>query len=44
MIEGFGRRSPSFLVIAGSGEGAVGAWISATELRRLIDVARKILK
>lgn len=44
VIEGFGRRSPVFVAIAGSSDVPVGAWISPIELRRLVDAARKILK
>lgn len=44
VIEGFGRRAPAFVSIAGSSDVPVGAWISPAELRRLADAARKILK
>lgn len=44
VIEGFGRRSPSFLAIAGGQDVPVGAWLSPTELRRLIAAARRILR
>jgi hypothetical protein len=44
VIEGFGRRSPTFVAIAGSGETSAGAWLSPAELRRFVDTARRILK
>jgi len=44
VIEGFGRRSPAFVAVAGGGGCPEGAWLSPRELRRLIDVARRILK
>jgi hypothetical protein len=44
VIEGFGRRSPTLVVIAGSGGASSGAWLSPSELRRLVEVVRKILK
>jgi hypothetical protein len=45
LIEGFGRRAPTLVAIVGSrSEGPVAAWLSPAELRRFIDVARKILK
>lgn len=44
VIEGFGRRSPTFVAIAGGSDVPVGAWVSPAELRRLIEAARKILK
>ena len=44
VIEGFGRRAPTFVSIAGCSDVPVGAWISPTELRRLVDAGRKILK
>lgn len=44
MIEGFGKRSPTLVVIGGNGEAPAGAWLSPAALRRLIEVARRILK
>ena len=44
LIEGFGRRSPTFVAIVGGSDVPVGAWISPTQLRRLIEAAKRILK
>ena len=44
MIEGFGRRSPTFIAIAAGDASPVGAWLSPIELRRFIETARRILK
>ena len=44
VVEGFGRRSPTFVAIAGGSDVPVGAWLSPTELRRFIEAARRILK
>lgn len=44
VVEGFGRRSPAFVAITGGSDVPVGAWLSPAELRRLVDVARRILK
>ncbi len=44
VIEGFGRGSPTFVVIAGSREAPAGAWLMPAELRRFVEVARRILK
>jgi hypothetical protein len=44
VVEGFGRRSPTFVAIAGDADVPVGAWLSPGELRRLAEVARRILK
>ena len=43
-IEGFGRRAPAYITIGGASDVPVGAWISPTELRKLIEAARKILR
>lgn len=43
-VEGYGRRSPTFVTIAGGSDVPVGAWLSPRELRRLADVARRILR
>jgi hypothetical protein len=40
VVESYGRRTPTFIAVAG-GE---GAWLSPRELRRLADVARRILR
>jgi hypothetical protein len=44
VVEGFGRRSPAFVTIAGGSDVPVGAWLSPGELRRLANAARRILK
>ncbi len=44
LIEGFGRGAPAFVAIVGGTEAPSCVWLSQRELRRLIEVARKILK
>ena len=44
VVEGFGRRSPTFVAIAGGSDAPIGAWLSPAALRRLVDAARRILK
>ncbi len=44
VIEGFGKRAPTLVAIGGNGEVPAGAWLSPAELRRFIEVARRILK
>lgn len=44
VIEGFGRRAPTFVAIVGSSDVPVGAWLSPAELRRFIATARRILR
>lgn len=44
LVEGFGRGAPAFVSIAGGSDVPVGAWISPTELRRLVETARRILQ
>ena len=44
VIEGFGRRSPTFVAIVGNGEAPVGAWLSPAALRALVEAARRILR
>jgi len=44
VIEGFGRRAPTFVSIAGGSDVPVGAWISPRQLRVFIETARRILK
>lgn len=44
VVEGFGRRSPTFVAIAGGSEAPIGAWLSPAALRRLVVAARRILK
>jgi len=44
VVEGFGRKVPAFVLIVGGSDVPVGVWISPAELRRLITVARRILK
>jgi hypothetical protein len=44
IVEGFGKRSPTFVAISGSSDVPVSAWLSPRELRRFIETARRILK
>ena len=44
VVEGFGRKSPAFVAIAGGSDASSGAWLSPRELRRLVETARRILK
>jgi len=44
IVEGFGRKAPAFVAIAGGNEAPIGAWLSSRELRRLVEAARRILK
>jgi hypothetical protein len=44
VVEGFGRRAPTFVAIAGGNEAPSSAWLSRGELRRFADVVRRILK
>lgn len=44
VIEGFGRRSPAFVAIAGSSDVPVGAWLTPVELRRLVETIKRILR
>lgn len=44
VIEGFGRRAPAFILIVGGSDVPVGVWVSPVELRKLIAVAKRILK
>lgn len=44
VLEGFGHRAPAFIAIAAGGSPPIGAWLSPTELRRLIEAARRILR
>jgi len=44
VIEGFGRRAPTFVAIARGDEAPRGAWLSPGELRRLAETVRRILK
>ena len=44
MLQGFGRRAPAFIAIAANDTAPIGAWLSPTELRRLVEAARKILR
>ena len=44
VVEGFGRRSPTFVAITGGSEAPIGAWLSPGELRRLVEAARRILR
>lgn len=44
VIEGFGRRAPSFVMIGGGGDAPASAWLSPKELRKLIEAAKEILR
>jgi hypothetical protein len=44
VVEGFGRRSPTFVAITGGGVVPASAWLSRAELRRLVEAARRILR
>jgi hypothetical protein len=44
VVEGFGRRAPTFIVITGGNEAPSSAWLSPGDLRRLADTAKRILK
>ena len=44
MVEGFGRRAPMFMAIAGGNEPPIGAWLSPAALRRLVAAAKRILR
>ena len=44
VIEGYGRRAPTFVGVAGGGEVPIGAWLSPAAMRRLIAAAKKVLK
>lgn len=44
VVEGFGRRAPTFVAIVGGGEAPCVAWLSPAELRRLVETAKRILK
>lgn len=44
VVEGFGRRAPTFVAITGCSDVPVGAWLSPAELRRFVEAARKILR
>ncbi len=44
VLEGFGRRAPTFVAIAGGNDAPIGAWLSPTELRRFVEAARRILR
>ena len=44
VVEGFGRRAPTFVAIAGGSDAPIGAWLSPGELRRFIETARRILR
>ena len=44
IVEGFGKKAPTFVAIAGGNEVPSGAWLSPRELRRLAETARRILK
>jgi hypothetical protein len=44
VVEGFGRRAPAFVAILGGGGVPVGAWLSPSQLRCLVETARRILK
>jgi hypothetical protein len=44
VVEGFGRRAPTFVAIAAGNETPIGAWLSPAELRRFVEAAQRILK
>ncbi len=44
VVEGFGRRAPTFVAIAGGSEAPIGAWLSPAALRKLVEAARRILR
>jgi hypothetical protein len=44
IVEGFGKKAPAFVAIAGGNATPSGAWLSPRELRRLVETARRILK
>ena len=44
VIEGFGRRAPTFMAIVGGREAPIGAWLSPAALRKLVEAARRILR
>ena len=44
VVQGFGRRAPAFVAIAGGSDVPVGAWLSPTELRKFVEAARRILR
>ena len=44
VVEGFGRRAPTFVAISGGSEAPIGAWLSPAALRRLVEAARRILR
>ena len=44
VVEGFGRRAPTFVAIVGGNEAPIGAWLSPAALRKLVEAARRILK
>ncbi len=44
VVEGFGRRALTLVAIAGGDVVPSSAWLSPGELRRLVDVARRILR
>ena len=44
VIEGFGRRAPAFVAIAGGNAAPIGAWLSPGALRQFIAAAKRILK
>lgn len=44
IVEGFGRRAPTFVAIVGGSEVPSVAWLSPRELRRFVETAKRILK
>ena len=44
VVEGFGRRAPTFVAIAGGKGAPIGAWLPRAELRRFVEAARRILR
>jgi hypothetical protein len=44
VVEGFGRRAPTFMAISGGSDAPIGAWLSPAVLRQLVAAARRILR
>lgn len=44
VIEGYGRRAPAFIAVAGGGYAPSAAWLSPAALRHLATAIRKIRK
>jgi hypothetical protein len=44
IVESFGARAPTFVAIAGGTDTPASAWITHSELRKLVELGKKILK